>query len=78
MTSCELRTLYWGMAGNDLHDPYVRGKYRDVILPRTVLRRLDAVLGPTRAAVLSIKDNLDKAKVTYQDAVLCLAAGQTF
>lgn len=66
------------MAGDDLHDLYVRGKYRNVIVSRTVLRRLDAVLEPTRAAVLSMKDNLDKAKVTYQDAVLCLAAGQTF
>ena len=34
----------WGLADDVLRDVYVRGKYRDVILPMTVLRRLDAVL----------------------------------
>jgi type I restriction enzyme M protein len=38
----------------------VRGKYRDVILPMMVLRRLDAVLKPTKPAVLSMKGNLDR------------------
>ncbi len=38
-----------------LRDVYVRGKYRDVILPMTVLRRLDAVLEPTKHAVLEMK-----------------------
>ena len=37
-----------------LRDLYVRGKYRDVILPMTVLRRLDAVLEPSKQAVLDI------------------------
>ena len=44
-----------------LRDVYVRGKYRDVILPMTVIRRLDAVLEPTKQAVLAMKENLDKA-----------------
>jgi type I restriction enzyme M protein len=56
----------------------VRGKYRDVILPMMVLRRLDAVLEPTKSAVLSMKDNLDKAGITNQDAALRQAAGQAF
>ena len=34
----------WNIADDRLRDVYVRGKYRDVILPFTVLRRLDAVL----------------------------------
>ena len=34
----------WGIADDCLRDVYVRGKYRDVILPMTVLRRLDVVL----------------------------------
>ena len=38
----------WSIADDILRDLYVRGKYRDVILPMTVLRRLDAVLGPTK------------------------------
>ena len=40
----------WGIADDVLRDLYVRGKYRDVILPMTVLRRLDAVLEPTKQA----------------------------
>ena len=42
-----------------LRDLYVRGKYRDAILPMTVLRRLDAVLEPTKEAVLEMKQALD-------------------
>ena len=42
----------WGIADDVLRDLYVRGKYRDVILPMTVLRRFDAVLEPTKQAVL--------------------------
>ena len=61
-----------------LRDLYVRGKYRDVILPMTVLRRLDAVLEPTKKAVLDAKTNLDKAKITNQDMALRAAAGQGF
>jgi type I restriction enzyme M protein len=38
----------WGIADDVLRDLYVRGKYRDVTLPMTVLRRLDAVLEPTK------------------------------
>jgi type I restriction-modification system DNA methylase subunit len=41
-----------GIADDVLRDLYVRGKYRDVILPMMVLRRLDAVLEPTKQAVL--------------------------
>src|SRR5262250_2423955 len=58
----------WGIADDVLRDLYVRGKYRDVILPMTVLRRLDAVLEPTKKAVLDMRESLDKAKVTNQDA----------
>ena len=38
----------WGIADDVLRDLYVRGKYRDKILPITVLRRLDAVLEATK------------------------------
>lgn len=44
----------WGIASDVLRDRFVRGKYRDVILPMTVLRRLDAVLEPTKDAVLKM------------------------
>src|SRR5256884_7316243 len=67
-----------GIAGDVLRDLYVRGKYRDVILPMTVLRRLDAVLEPTKQAVLDMKASLDKAKIVHQDQALRQAAGQAF
>src|SRR5437016_5089367 len=68
----------WGIADDVLRDLYVRGKYRDVILPMTVLRRLDAVLEPTKQAVLDMKASLDNAKITNQDQALRQAAGQAF
>ena len=68
----------WGIADDVLRDLYVRGKYRDVILPITVLRRLDAVLEPTKQAVLGMKETLDKAGVTNQGAALQKASGQAF
>jgi len=68
----------WGIADDVLRDLYVRGKYRDVILPMTVLRRLDAVLEPTKQAVLDMKTLLDKSGIVHQDAALRQAAGQAF
>lgn len=73
-----IANFIWGIADDVLRDLYVRGKYRDVILPMMVLRRLDAVLEPTKAAVLAMKENLDKVGVTNQDAALRQAAGQAF
>lgn len=68
----------WNIADDRLRDVYVRGKYRDVILPFTVLRRLDAVLEPTKQKVLERKTFLDKKKIAEQDGALRMAAGQAF
>lgn len=68
----------WGIADDCLRDVYVRGKYRDVILPMTVIRRIDALLEPAKQAILKMKEQLDKAKVTNQHPALCQAAGQAF
>src|SRR6185436_20109447 len=68
----------WGIADDVLRDLYVRGKYRDVILPMTVLRRLDALLEPTKKAVLDMKKSLDTAKIVHQDQPLRQTAGQAF
>ena len=68
----------WSIADDVLRDLYQRGKYRDVILPMTVLRRLDAVLEGGKAAVLEMKERLDEAGVVEQDAMLRQAAGQAF
>lgn len=73
-----ITNFIWGIADDVLRDLYVRGKYRDVILPMTVIRRLDAVLEPTKAAVIKMKENLDKKKITNQDAALRQAAKQAF
>jgi type I restriction enzyme M protein len=68
----------WNIADDVLRDLFVRGKYRDVILPMTVLRRLDAALEPTKDAVLSMKARLDEAGIVNQDAALRQEAGQDF
>lgn len=68
----------WNIADDRLRDVYVRGKYRDVILPFTVLRRLDAVLESTKEAVLKRKKFLDAHKVAEQDGALRMAADQAF
>jgi type I restriction enzyme M protein len=71
-------SFIWGIADDCLRDVYVRGKYRDVILPMTVIRRLDAVLEETKPSVLEMKKKLDEAGITNQTAALCNAAGQSF
>ena len=50
-----IANFIWGIADDVLRDVYVRGKYRDVILPMTVIRRLDAVLEPNKQAVRAMK-----------------------
>jgi type I restriction enzyme M protein len=73
-----IANFIWGIADDVLRDVYVRGKYRDVILPMTVIRRLDAVLEDTKQAVLDMKKRLDDAGITNQDAALKQASGQAF
>ena len=73
-----LTNFIWNIADDALRDVFVRGKYRDVILPMTVLRRLDAVLEPTKQAVLEMKAALDKEGITNQDDALRAASGQAF
>jgi type I restriction enzyme M protein len=68
----------WNIADDVLRDVYVRGKYRDVILPMTVVRRLDAMLEPTKEAVLKMNKQLDKAGIANKHAALCQASGQAF
>ena len=78
MSSLNISNFIWGIADDVLRDVYVRGKYRDVILPMTVIRRLDAVLEPTKQAVLRMKDRLDQARIANQDAALRQASGEAF
>lgn len=75
-----IASFIWGIADECLRDHYVAGKYRDVILPMTVIRRLDVILEPTKQAVKEMNAKLEKANVA-EDArwpALCQAAGQAF
>ena len=77
-THNKIVSFIWGIADDVLRDLFKRGKYPDVILPMCVLRRMDAVLEPTKQAVLDIKQMLDDAHITEQRAALADAAGQAF
>jgi type I restriction enzyme M protein len=77
-THNKIVSFVWGIADDVLRDLFKRGKYPDVILPMCVIRRLDAVLEPTKQKVLDTKKMLDEARITEQRAALCEAAGQAF
>jgi type I restriction enzyme M protein len=63
-----LVSFIWSIADDCLRDVYVRGKYRDVILPMVVLRRLDALLESTKEAVLEeVTFQREEAKFTELD-----------
>ena len=74
----QLVSFIFGIANDCLVDAYDVGDYRKVILPMIVIRRFDAVLEPTKAAVLVMKEKLDAAGLIEQDDALCDAAGQAF
>ncbi len=59
----------WGIAGDVLRDVFVRGKYRDIILLFTVLRRLDALLVPTKNKVLDAFELLKNEKIDDMSAL---------
>jgi HsdM N-terminal domain/N-6 DNA Methylase len=73
-----IANFIWGIADDVLRDVYVRGKYCDVILPMTVIRRLDAVLERTKQVVLAMKQQLDAVVITNQEAAPRQASGQAF
>ncbi len=76
----KLVSFIWSIADDCLRDVYVRGKYRDVILPMVVLRRLDALLEPTKEAVLEeVRFQIEEAKFTELDEMgLQDASGYVF
>ena len=78
MSALNISSFIWGIADDVLRDVYVRGKYRDVILPMTVIRRLDAVLEPTKDEVRAAKERLDAVGITNQDQALRQASGEAF
>lgn len=74
----QIVSFIWSIADDELRDVFVRGKYRDVILPMTVIRRLDAVLEDTKEEVLEMKKTLDDMGVLNQTEALCNVSGQAF
>ncbi|MEO8239731.1 MAG: class I SAM-dependent DNA methyltransferase [Flavobacterium sp.] len=76
----KLVSFIWSIADDCLRDVYVRGKYRDVILPMVVLRRLDALLEPTKDAVMEeLFFQRDEAGFTeWDENGLSAASGYVF
>ena len=77
MNHSEIVSFLWGTA-DLIRDSFKRGKYQDVILPLTVLRRLDCVLAPTRDAVLKRNADLKQKGLENRDAQLRKASGFAF
>ena len=73
-----ITNFIWGIADDVLRDLYVRGKYRDVILPMTVLRRLDCVLAATKEKVLKRRAELRGKGLQDLDAQLRRVSGFAF
>ena len=76
MNHSEIVSFLWGVA-DLIRDTFKRGKYQDVILPLTVLRRLDCVLAPTKEKVLAKNAEL-KGKLENLDPQLRKASGFAF
>ena len=65
----QIVSFIWGIADDVLRDVFVRGKYRDIILPFTVLRRLDALLVPTKEKVLETVEFMEQQKIDERSAL---------
>lgn len=78
----KLVSFIWSIADDCLRDVYVRGKYRDVILPMVVLRRLDALLESTKEAVMEEvrfqKEDLEVSEGDWDNIGMCRASGYVF
>lgn len=70
-------SFIWSVA-DLLRGPYRPNQYKDIMLPMTVLRRLDCVLKPTKEAVLKRWKSLQAGKIKNLDAILNRVAGQSF
>lgn len=74
----QIVNFIWGIADDILRDVYTRGKYRDIILPFTVLRRLDALLEPSKDKVIEMHEQLNKLKIENQSPQLRKVSGYVF
>ena len=76
MNQGEITNFIWGVA-DLIRDTFKRGKYQDVILPLTVLRRLDCVLAPTKPKVLKVQARF-RGRIENLDGLLQRASGFAF
>jgi type I restriction enzyme M protein len=67
-THNKIVSFIWGIANDVLRDLFKRGKYPDVILPMCVIRRMDAVLEPTKQKVLDTKKMLSTRRASPSSA----------
>ncbi len=74
----KLFSFLWNIANDVLVHAFEKGKYKGIIMPMLVLRRIDVLLEPTKDKVLKRKEQLDKFGVTNQDQTLCMASGFPF
>ena len=56
----KLVSFIWSVADDCLRDVYVRGKYRDVILPMTVIRRFDTIIEKEKANIMKVKETAEQ------------------
>ena len=66
----KLVSFIWSVADDCLRDVYVRGKYRDVILPMTVIRRFDTIIEKEKANIMKVKETAEKEGWDVEIAVL--------
>ena len=74
----QIVNFIWAIADDVLRDVYSRGKYRDIILPFTVLRRLDALLEPSKDKVIEMHLQLNKMRIDNQSPQLRKVSGYVF
>ena len=77
MNHSQIVSFIWGVA-DLIRDSFKRGKYQDVILPLTVLRRLDCVLAPTKEKVLATNSKMKEKGLQNPDLQLRKASGYAF
>ncbi|MDM8525721.1 class I SAM-dependent DNA methyltransferase [Desulfococcaceae bacterium HSG8] len=70
----QIVSYIWGIADDVLRDVFVRGKYRDIILPFTVLRRIDVLLDPTKEKVLESCQFMIENKIDNKAGLTAISA----
>ncbi len=74
----QLFSFIWNIANDVLVYAFERGKYKEIILPMMVLRRIDVILEPTKERLLTQKKMLDDNHINNQDPILYNITGYPF